>query len=94
MIHITSKIFLFSHDTETDSDVLECIEVRLRKLYDIKQINDSAYLIKTEDDIALLDKYLSNCFTSKEKYFIVNITDQPKRHNNKELDIDWWMDNI
>jgi DNA-binding phage protein len=61
----------------------------------VKRINKSAYLIKTDDDITIIDKYLSTCFEKEERYFLVNITDQPNRHSGMStLSIDSWMDNI
>jgi len=61
----------------------------------VKCINKSSYLIKTDDDITIIDKYLSTCFDKKESYFLVNITDQPNRHSGmSSLSIDSWMDNI
>ncbi|WP_416150027.1 hypothetical protein ACM26V_03240 [Salipaludibacillus sp. HK11] len=95
MIRLTGKIYLFSYSSNVSEETVHCINERLAKLYDVKFIHNSVQLIKTDDDMSILVKYLASCFEKKDSYFLVNITDQPNRYTNTEsADIAHWMDNI
>jgi len=95
LILLTARIFFFSYQWEAEWATHTCIEERVRKLYDVKHMNKSAYLIKTDDDIDILNTYLSTCFEKEETYFLVDITDQSNRHQGLDaLNINRWMDNI
>lgn len=93
---LPSKIYLFSYKCATNQEwTQKCIHERKAKLYDIKSIHDSAFLIKTTEDIQLLEKYLKECFDHRDTYFIVDISDQPKRFINVEgNNITGWMDDL
>ncbi|WP_232718528.1 hypothetical protein [Bacillus sp. FJAT-45037] len=92
---MAARIYLFSYHSDVQDKELNCINERLSKLYDIKQVHPTVQLIKTDDDISILDKYLAACFNEKGSYFLVNITDQPNRFKNTDsADITYWMDNI
>ncbi|GAE93159.1 hypothetical protein JCM21714_2211 [Gracilibacillus boraciitolerans JCM 21714] len=91
---MASKIYLFSYETHYDK-VLTCLDKRLWMLYDTKQINENVHLIKTEDDISILEKFLAECFGNHGTYVLVEIADQPIRlfHSTSKL-IKRWMDDI
>jgi len=89
------KIYLFSYMTGDDELAKECLDDRLWKLYDVKQIHNNVHLIKTDDDITILQKFLAECFEGEGGYFIVEIADQPTRYFKPiDANIDGWMDDI
>lgn len=93
---MASRIFLFSYECGSDKQWTDrCINERMDRLYDIKQLHDSLYLIKTTDEVDLLETHLSGCFDHRDAYFLVDITDQP--HTGKNLTanaVQSWMNNI
>ena len=92
---MTAKIYLFTYNSEIKEQTESCINDRLAKLYDIKHIHESVQMIKTDDDIGILEKYLAACFDKKDSYFLVNITEQQNRYKNiQSSDIAHWMDMI
>jgi len=92
---MTAKIYLFTYNSEINSQTEVCINQRLEKLYDIKHIHNSVQMIKTDDDIVVLEKYLATCFHKKDSYLLVDITEQKNRYKNiQSSDIAYWMDNI
>ncbi|WP_059105788.1 hypothetical protein [Shouchella shacheensis] len=92
---MAARIYLFSYNASITERREICIDERLLKLHDIKHIHNAVFLIKTDDDISILTKYLASCFDEKDSYFLVNITDQPNRYiNTQSADIARWMDNI
>ncbi|KKI90491.1 hypothetical protein WQ54_21335 [Bacillus sp. SA1-12] len=92
---MAARIYLFSYESQVNNHTKECIQKSLTTLYDIKQIHENVNMIKTDDDITILEKYLSSCFDKKESYLIVDITEQPCRNKTTSSSgISFWMDNI
>ncbi|MED4040113.1 hypothetical protein [Niallia taxi] len=55
---MANKIYLFSYETENVVTTAS-IEAIMDDLYDVLNIfNKNVYLIKTEDDLSILDKYI------------------------------------
>lgn len=54
---MASKIYLFSYECGTNKQWTDhCIADRMASLYDIKPLHSSLYLIKSTDDVQLLEK--------------------------------------
>lgn len=94
MFHIASKIYLISFNIEKQKS-RERIDIFLEKMYDVKYLFDNLYLVKTTDDIDILEKYLLDFLGSDDLYLINEITDQTfKYKNNKAEDIQFWLFNV
>jgi len=93
---LVSKIYLFSYKCVSNKEWTDqCIQNKKSMLYDIKPIHDSLFLIKTTDDIELMENFMTECFDNKDSYFLVDITDQSNRKRNIESkNLYEWMDNI
>lgn len=93
---MASKVFLFSYVCASKGEwTNKCVDERMSKLYDIQKIHHALYLIKTTEDVELLEKYLMECFDHQDTYFLVDITDKPNRYKNIDSkDITSWIDNI
>ncbi len=65
-------------------------------LYDVLNIlNKNVYLIKTEDDLRILDKYIQTYLKNDDRYILVDITEQPLNFNNlNATDPNYWFYNI
>ncbi|TRZ39594.1 hypothetical protein CEQ21_01085 [Niallia circulans] len=92
---MASKIYLFSYDTE-NAVTKASIEAIMDDLYDVLNIfNKTIYLIKTEDDLSILDKYIQTYLKNNDKYILVEITEQPINHRNLDAaDLNYWLFNI
>lgn len=92
---MTANIFLFSYEPYKRGWTDRCVRSHLESLYDIKHLHHDMYLIKTDDDIDLLEKYLTECFFEKDRYYLLQIKDEPYRFKRaKSKSIRRWMDNI
>ncbi|MBT2571150.1 hypothetical protein [Planococcus sp. ISL-110] len=93
---MASRIYLFSYECGSNKEWTDqCITERMASLYDIKQLHHSLYLIKTTDDVRLLETHLIGCFDRKDTYFLVDITDQPHQYQNLlSKGLFSWMDNL
>lgn len=93
---MASSIYLFSYECNiSKKKTARCIADKIASLYDVKKIHGSLYLIKSTDDVELLEKFLSSCFTEKDTYILVDITDQKHRYKNiQSKGLFLWMDNI
>ncbi|PYZ98974.1 hypothetical protein CR205_10515 [Alteribacter lacisalsi] len=61
----------------------------------MKKVHETAYLIKSDDDISILDKYLSVCFTGDDSYYLADVSDQPNRFIMKEAEgVVQWLDDL
>ena len=57
VIFLANKIYLFSYETE-NAVTKASVEAIMDDLYDVLNIfNKNVYLIKTEDDLSILNKY-------------------------------------
>jgi len=92
---LANKIYLFSYDTE-NAVTKASVEAIMDDLYDVLNIfNKNVYLIKTEDDLSILDKYIQTYLKIDDKYIIVDITEQPLNYNNlNATDPNYWFYNI
>ncbi|OMF70184.1 hypothetical protein BK142_24085 [Paenibacillus glucanolyticus] len=89
-----SKLYLFSYKPKNEGWTEDCVNFHLDSLYDIKHLHDRVYLIKTDDDVDLLDKYLLECFRNNDSYFLLQISEMPIRHRHQGLiseDISTWL---
>ncbi|MBT2282509.1 hypothetical protein J7E78_02945 [Paenibacillus polymyxa] len=92
---MVAKTYLFSYSPEKSGWTDRCIQSHLDMLYDIKYVHSNLVLIKTDDDIDLLEKYLVECFTKKDRYFLIEITDQSIRFQRTESKyINRWLDDV
>ena len=93
---MASKVYLFSYECGTSKEWTDnCITERMAGLYDIKKLHNSLYLIKTTDDVGLLETHLISCFDNKDTYFLVDVTEQPhKYHNLLSKNLFSWMDSL
>ncbi len=92
---MVANIYLFSYKPSKDGWIDRCIDSHLEMLYDIKHVHDRVYMIKTDDDIDLLEKYMTECFTNKDSYFLIQILDQPIRHQRLHSKyINRWLEDI
>jgi hypothetical protein len=92
---VASNIFLFSYESRESEGTDRCIQSRLKKLHDIKHLHGNLYLIKSDEDIHLLEKYLKDCFISKDRYYLLQVKDEPYRfHKARSKYIRVWMDDI
>ncbi|MEY8738452.1 hypothetical protein AB9M62_23510 [Bacillales bacterium AN1005] len=93
---MANKIYLFSYETE-NAVTQASIEAIMDDLYDVLNIfnKNDVYLIKTEDDLSILDKYIQKYLKNDDRYILVDITDQPINHNNlNATDPNYWFYNI
>ena len=95
VVYLANKIYLFSYDTE-NAVTKASVEAIMDDLYDVLNIfNKNVYLIKTEDDLSILDKYIQTYLKIDDKYIIVDITEQPLNYNNlNATDPNYWFYNI
>lgn len=93
---MTNRIYLFSYySTAERNSTEECMTDRLSKLYDVKKVHSSLFLIKTTDDITLLEKYLIECLNTEDTFYLVDITEKEKRFKNTDSSgINSWAENI
>lgn len=93
---MASKIYLFSYECGTNKEwTHNCIDERMARLYDIKQLHSSLYLIKSTDDVQLLETHLISCFDRRDTYFLVDITEQPHQYQNLlSTGLFSWMDDL
>jgi len=92
---LANKIYLFSYDTE-NAVTKASVEAIMDDLYDVLNIfNKNVYLIKTEDDLSILDKYIQTYLKNDDRYILVDITEQPLNFNNlNATDPNYWFYNI
>ncbi|GKU85143.1 MULTISPECIES: hypothetical protein [Niallia] len=92
---MANKIYLFSYETE-NAVTKASIEAIMDDLYDVLNIfNKNVYLIKTEDDLSILDKYIQTYLKIDDRYILVDITEQPLNYNNlNATDPNYWFYNI
>ncbi|MEI2405407.1 hypothetical protein [Niallia taxi] len=92
---MANKIYLFSYDTE-NAVTKASVEAIMDDLYDVLNIfNKNVYLIKTEDDLSILDKYIQTYLKNDDRYILVDITEQPLNFNNlNATDPNYWFYNI
>ncbi|MCT2345826.1 hypothetical protein NDK25_20770 [Niallia taxi] len=92
---MANKIYLFSYDTE-NAVTKASVEAIMDDLYDVLNIfNKNVYLIKTEDDLRILDKYIQTYLKNDDRYILVDITEQPLNFNNlNATDPNYWFYNI
>jgi len=95
VIYLANKIYLFSYDTE-NAVTKASVEAIMDDLYDVLNIfNKNVYLIKTEDDLSILDKYIQTYLKNDDRYILVDITEQPLNFNNlNATDPNYWFYNI
>jgi hypothetical protein len=95
VIFLANKIYLFSYETE-NAVTKASIEAIMDDLYDVLNIfNKNVYLIKTEDDLSILDKYIQTYLKIDDRYILVDITEQPLNYNNlNATDPNYWFYNI
>jgi len=95
VVYLANKIYLFSYDSE-NAVTKASVEAIMDDLYDVLNIfNKNVYLIKTEDDLSILDKYIQTYLKIDDKYIIVDITEQPLNYNNLNAsDPNYWFYNI
>lgn len=95
VIFLANKIYLFSYETE-NAVTKASIEAIMDDLYDVLNIfNKNVYLIKTEDDLSILDKYIQTYLKIDDRYILVDITEQPINFNNlNAIDPNYWFYNI
>lgn len=92
---MANKIYLFSYETE-NAVTKASIEAIMDDLYDVLNIfNENVYLIKTEDDLSILNKYIQTYLKNDDRYILVDITEQPINFNNlNAIDPNYWFYNI
>ena len=92
---MANKIYLFSYETE-NAVTKASVEAIMDDLYDVLNIfNKNVYLIKTEDDLRILDKYIQTYLKNDDRYILVDITEQPLNYNNLNVtDPNYWFYNI
>ena len=91
---IVSKLYLFSYKPKNEGWTEECINFHLEHLFEVKHLHDRVYLIKTADDIDLLDKYLLECLRKHDSYFLLQISEMPVTHRQNGLiseDVTRWL---
>lgn len=95
VVYLANKIYLFSYDTE-NAVTKASVEAIMDDLYDVLNIfNKNVYLIKTEDDLRILDKYIQTYLKNDDRYILVDITEQPLNFNNlNATDPNYWFYNI
>ena len=95
VIFLANKIYLFSYETE-NAVTKASVEAIMDDLYDVLNIfNKNVYLIKTEDDLSILDKYIQTYLKNDDRYILVDITEQPLNYNNLNVtDPNYWFYNI
>lgn len=95
VILLANKIYLFSYETE-NAVTKASIEAIMDDLYDVLNIfNENVYLIKTEDDLSILNKYIQTYLKNDDRYILVDITEQPINFNNlNAIDPNYWFYNI
>lgn len=92
---MAAGIFLLACVRDIADQSQQCIKDRLYKIYDTKSVHDEVYLLKTNDDLSLIHKYIAECFSQGESYFLVDIADQPiKFKGTISKNTTQWMDNI
>lgn len=92
---MTAKLYLFTYKPVKPGWTDHCINAHMESLYDIKHVHDRVYLIKTDDDIDLLEKYLVECFNKQDSFFLLQIKDEPYRHQKLQSSyINRWMEDI
>ncbi|WP_141395218.1 MULTISPECIES: hypothetical protein [Bacillus] len=91
-----NRIYLFTYECASKQEwTNNCIDERLAKLYDIKNVHDTAFLVKTTEDIDVLEKYLMACFDRKDTYFLVDVTSSRSKYLNcKDGELSGWLENI
>jgi len=92
---MANKIYLFSYESE-NAVTQASIEAIMDDLYDVLNIfGKNVYLIKTEDDLNILNKYIQTYLKLDDKYILVDITEQPISYNNlNAADPNYWFYNI
>ncbi|KMJ58017.1 hypothetical protein AB685_14445 [Bacillus sp. LL01] len=91
-----NKIYLFTfHCSRKEKWTIDCINERMTKLYNIKKVHNHSFLIKTTEDINILEKYLMACFDRSDTYFLVDISDQKSKFQHiEDGNISGWIENI
>lgn len=92
---MANKIYLFSYESK-NAVTQASIEALMDDLYDVLNIfGKNVYLIKTEDDLNILDKYIQTYLMQDDKYILVDITEQPLSYSNlNATDPNYWFYNI
>ncbi|MCG7381937.1 hypothetical protein [Paenibacillus sp. ACRRY] len=92
---MVANIFLFSYEPSKPGWTERCIESHLESLYDVKHLHNKIYLIKTDDDIDLLEKYLTECFNPKDRYYLLEVKDEPFRFRRpRSKYIKRWIEDV